>query len=169
MAKRRVILNEDQIPDSAGGVGEAPIDGNQYVRSDATWENFIQESAFTPTLTASGLSFTYIAQSAVVKKIGMVLFFRIQINFSATGTPAGGSLKINGIPSGFRGAPSILQYLPVLKFQNSGYVNEDVSRLVGEINGNVDGISIVFKNSSFAPLTTYTNTSIHISGIIQSS
>ena len=158
-------LKMDNIP-TGTPVSSLGLDvNNEVVASTALVQT---TDTFTPTLSASGLSFTYTTQVGYCTKIGTMVFYRIELNFSATGTPSGGGLKISGIPVGFRGVSGELQYLQVGKFQNSGYTDAEVSLLVGEINGNVDGITIVEKNSAFAPLTTYTNCGLDISGFIKS-
>ena len=119
---------------------------------------------FTPVLVGQGLTFTYTSQIARIEKIGKVCTIFISINFSATGTPTGGGLKIDGLPINFRGISNMAQRVPVLQMQNSGYTNDQVSRLAMEIDGNIAQVEIVFVNQSIAQLTTYTSCSLIIQG-----
>lgn len=119
---------------------------------------------FTPVLVGQGLTFTYTSQIARIEKIGKVCTIFISINFSATGTPTGGGLKIDGLPINFRGISNRAQRVPVLQMQNSGYTNDQVSRLAMEIDGNIAQVEIVFVNQSIAQLTTYTSCSLIIQG-----
>tara|TARA_R110000850_G_scaffold275955_1_gene416410 strand:- start:57 stop:512 length:456 start_codon:yes stop_codon:yes gene_type:complete len=79
MAKRRVILNEDQLPDFGGGSSEG---------------------LFTPTLIDSGGGYTYTlsASFGMYKKIGKAVFFNVLIGISSTSGSLGGTLRVGGLP-----------------------------------------------------------------------
>ena len=119
-------------------------------------------NTFTPTLSGSGLSFTYTTQAGHFRRMGSLVFVYIRLVFTATGTPGGGALRISGLPH--TGLANEIQGLPVLKCQNSGYTDAQVSRLSFEINGNVSFGDLVFLNAAFAPLTTYSSCNITIQG-----
>jgi hypothetical protein len=147
------------LPNIPNGTGESlmrNIDGNIVKGSISV------TGIFTPTLTASGLSFTYSVQKGFYTRIGDLVFVNIRIVFSATGTPNGGNLRVNALP--FSGLVNEIQRLPVLQMQNSGYTDAQVALLAFEINGNATNGNVIFKNSSIAPLTTYTNCGLIIQG-----
>jgi hypothetical protein len=149
------------VPAGSGFVRMMVLDTNDRLRDGGA--PLVQTSgAFTPTLSAAGLSFTYTVQSGSWRRLGNLVFIYLRLVFSATGTPAGGALRVSGLPH--TGMANEIQGLPILKFQNSGYTNTEVGLLSFEINGNVTFGDVVFKNSAFAPLTTYSTCGLTIQG-----
>jgi len=149
-------VNLPNIPDGTGESLMRDTDGNIVKGAISV------TGIFTPTLTASGLSFTYSVQKGFYTRIGDLVFVNIRIVFSATGTPTGGNLRVNALP--FSGLVNEIQRLPVLQMQNSGYTDAQVALLAFEINGNATNGNLISKNSSIAPLTTYTNCGLIIQG-----
>ena len=150
MAKRRLILNEDQLPDFGGGI----------TASEAIW---------TPVLNSTGATVTYGQHTSIYYKVGKMVHFSCYLmNINTTGTPTG-SFIITGLPigpvSGLIGSFSDESIGNIGQMGGSSLTEPEISRTYIYIDraGSQARFTIKLKDT-LTPVLFFTNGNLQISG-----
>lgn len=118
--------------------------------------------SFTPSLSGAGLSFTYAIQEGFAHRLGNLVFIRIRIVCTISGTPGAGALSVVGLP--VAAAPNVVQRVPCLQYQNMGFTEAQAAGVSLEINGNVTTGDIVATTGSIALPTAGSSRGLIIQG-----